>query len=344
MSLIIEKIDLEDKERLQVEQFLSEFNLSLDRDVEETIVAKMDGKMVGTCSYAGKVIKSFAVKKELQGEGIAGKLISQIRNIMFDKGIFHTFIFTKPENKYIFRELGYLEVFSTRDVTLLESSSNNLSRYIETIKRENSFGDEEKAAIVMNCNPFTLGHRYLIERSALENERVIVFIVQEDKSAFPFDVRYKLVKEGIKDLCNVHVVPGGDYIISSNTFPSYFIKEEEDKDRAYKQLDAGIFSKHIAKAFNIKRRYLGTEPYCSVTNGYNQVLAEILPEYGIEVRIVDRLIIDGKVVSASMVRKNIKEDNWKEIKKLVPEITYSFLLSSQSKEIIEKIKGSESRH
>ena len=81
-----------------------------------------------------------------------------------------------------------------------------------------------------------------------------------------------------------------------------------------------------------------------MTNGYNQVLAEILPEYGIEVRIVDRLIIDGKVVSASMVRKNIKEDNWKEIKKLVPEITYSFLLSSQSKEIIEKIKGSESRH
>lgn len=344
MSLIIEMIDLESEERIQVEKFLLGFNLSLDEDVEQTIVAKIDGNIIGTCSYGGKVIKSFAVKKELQGEGIAAKLISRITNIMFDKGIFHTFIFTKPVNKYIFSELGYHEVFSTKNVTLLESSSNNIRRYIDTIKSQTSFGCEDKAAIVMNCNPFTLGHRYLIERAAWENQTVIVFIVQEDKSSFPFDVRYKLVKEGIKDLNNVHVVSGGDYIISSSTFPSYFIKEEENKDRAYKQLDAGIFGKYIATAFNIKRRYLGTEPYCSVTNGYNKVLAEILPGYGVEVRVIDRITVDSKEVSASSVRKYIKEDNWKEIEKLVPETTYSFLISPEAREIIDKIKGSELRH
>ena len=37
----------------------------------------------------------------------------------------------------------------------------------------------------MNCNPFTLGHKYIVEKAARENDNVIIFVVEEDKSSFP---------------------------------------------------------------------------------------------------------------------------------------------------------------
>ncbi len=36
-------------------------------------------------------------------------------------------------------------------------------------------------AIVMNCNPFTLGHRYLIEESAKKVQKLIIFVVEENR-------------------------------------------------------------------------------------------------------------------------------------------------------------------
>lgn len=343
-SLTIETIDPKSDAIGEVEKFLDNFNLSLDKDIEEVLVARLDGEVVGTCSYGGKVIKCFAVKEEYQGEGLASKLLSRINNIMFDKGIEHTFVFTKLLNRYIFEQFGYREVYSTKDVALLEAGSHNIEKYIKSVYQNTLMGNEEKAAIVMNCNPFTLGHRYLIEKASRENNTVIVFIVEEDRSSFPFDVRYDLVRKGVSHLKNVYVVPGGDYIISSSTFPSYFIKEEEAKDRAYKELDAGIFGKYIAPAFNITKRYVGSEPFCHVTRGYNETLSRILPKYGIEVKIIDRLSIDGVIVSASLVRKLIREDDWEKIKMLVPETTYSFLISPEAKKISDSIKGSEGRH
>lgn len=340
----IQTIDLQGSEKLEVEEFLADFDLSLDKDVEYTLIARTNRDIIGTCSYAGKVIKCFAVKKDMQGEGIAAKLISHLTNILFDRGIFHTFIFTKPSNKYLFMGFGYHEVYSTNEVTLLESSLNNIEKYIEGMYNKTSLGKGKKSALVMNCNPFTLGHRYLVEKASFENETVIVFVLEEDRSSFPFNIRYNLVKQGVKHLENVHVLAGGDYIISSNTFPSYFIKEDERKDKAFKELDAGIFGKYISPVFNINRRYVGTEPFCNVTNGYNQALYEILPEFGVEVKVVERFLINGMAVSASTVRRCIKDDNWIQIKKLVPETTFAFLESPQAKEIINKIKGSEFRH
>ena len=136
----------------------------------------------------------------------------------------------------------------------------------------------------------------------------------------------------------------GKMLEKSNATVSYFIKEEEAKDRAYKELEAGIFGKYIAPAFNITKRYVGSEPICHVTRGYNETLSRILPKYGIEVKIIDRLSIDGVIVSASLVRKLIREDDWEKIKMLVPETTYSFLISPEAKKISDSIKGIEGRH
>jgi len=78
----------------------------------------------------------------------------------------------------------------------------------------------------MNCNPFTLRHRYLIEKALEQCGYLIIFVVQEDKSAFPFEDRLRLVREGTADLDHVAVIPSGKFVLSSLTFSEYFNKAE----------------------------------------------------------------------------------------------------------------------
>lgn len=340
----IEKIDLNTNQRLEVEGFLSTFNLFFDKDIEYTVVAKFKDEILGACSYAGKVLKCFAVKEGLQGEGIASKLVTHIVNQLFDRGIYESFVFTEPQNLPIFKGLNYHEVHTVEEVSLLEGGMANVRKYTERMLMNSRLSAEKKAALVMNCNPFTLGHRYLIEKAAKENEEVVVFIVEENRSLFPFEMRLELVRRGTTDLENVHVLAGGSYIISSTTFPSYFLRLEGERLEAYTKLDAGIFGKYIAPVFNIEKRYIGTEPYCRVTSQYNKALLQILPKQGIEIVEVDRLHVQDKAISASEIRRLIKIGDWRSIQNLVHSATYGFLRSDEAKPIIERIKRSDSPH
>lgn len=324
-GLNIEVIDPESSARMEVENFLSSFHLFLDKNVEYIFTAKLGCEIVGTCSTEGKVLKCFAVRQDMQGQGIAAKLITHAVNFNFDKGIYETFIFTIPENIDTFKDMGYREVYSVEKAALLEGGKASINKCVKRMLADSGLDLGEKAAIVMNCNPFTLGHRYLIEKASKENQQVLIFIVQENRSAFPFQVRLDLVKNGVKDLENVKVIAGGDYIISAATFPTYFLKQEDERLRAYTALDAGIFGKYIAPAFNIKRRYVGSEPSCALTSAYNDSLAEIMPRYGIELIITERLKKGSEAVSASRVRMLIDRGQMDEVKKMVPAVTYDFL-------------------
>lgn len=343
-DILIEKVDLKSSEKDKVNEFLKRFDLILDRDVEYTIVARKNDDIVGTCSFSGKVLKCFAVDENIQGEGLASKLITHLTNLLFDRGIYETFIFTKPKNKQIFEGVGYKEVHSTEGVVLLEGGMANVEAYVARMFKNSGMSLEKKAALVMNCNPFTLGHRYLIESAAKENDEVVVFIVEENRSSFPFDVRLRLVREGVADLKNVTVIPGGSYIISSATFPAYFLRQEDERLLAYTRLDAGIFGKYIAKEFNIARRYVGTEPYCAVTSSYNNSLGEILPHYGVELKLVERIVTEDRPISASYVRELLKKDKLEEVKAIVPKTTYDFLISEEATPIIERLKRSDLPH
>ncbi|MBQ9442198.1 MAG: [Selenomonadaceae bacterium] len=77
----------------------------------------------------------------------------------------------------------------------------------------------------MNCNPFTLGHEYLIEYASKKVKKLYIFVVEEDKSEFKFADRFELVKRGVKKFSNVEVLPSGKFIISQQTFSGYFNKE-----------------------------------------------------------------------------------------------------------------------
>lgn len=335
----IETIDLKSKhECREVENFLSRFDLKYE-DVDYTVVLKENKDIIATCSKLGKILKCFAIDNMYQGEGISNTLLSNITNKLFEDGVYHNYIYTKPENVYLFKNLGYGLIIETDKVSLLETGNKKIDNTLsELIKKYNIDTTKEYASLVMNCNPFTLGHRYLIEKAANENQNVIVFLVEEDKSVFPFKTRFELVKNGVKDLNNVLVVESSEYIISTATFPTYFLKESDDSLKEYTKIDSNIFGKYFANKFNIKSRYVGSENSCIVTNTYNSSLNEILPKYDVDVKIIDRKQYDGKDISASNVRELLCQDKIEEIKNIVPNLTYDFLLSEEGEKIRNEIK------
>lgn len=335
----VQSINLKDiRERGEVESFLEKFELKLDNDVDYTLVIKENNKIKATCSKSGKVLKCFAVDYDMRGEGVTASLISALIDKLFEEGIYHSFIFTKPENISIFSSLNYKLLYEAQGAALIENGFYTINDYLDKLIKKYSISASPKAALVMNCNPFTLGHQYLIEKASRENDEVIVFVVEEDKSVFPFEVRYRLVKEGTAHLENVKVIPGGEYIISQATFPSYFIKEENERLKAYTELDAGIFAKYFCIRLNINKRYVGTEPYCKVTNEYNETLKAVLKEYGVKLCLIERKKFEGREISASEVRKLINENNFEKLRHILPEVTMNFLNSMEGKEIIKRIK------
>ena len=271
-------------------------------------------------------------------------MISTLIDKLFSQGIFHSFIFTKPANAEVFLALNFKLIHSNADVALLENGIYDIYQALEQMKEKYQLGDEEKASLVMNCNPFTLGHVYLIEEASKNNQEVLVFIVEEDQSLFPFKTRYELVRKGVAHLKNVKVLPSGEYIISSATFPAYFLREKGERLRAYVELDSSIFGKYFCKSFNITKRYVGDEPYCQVTEAYNEALKKVLPTYGVELHEVARKVFRDVPISASRVRELIKQGDLQDLKNLLPEVTLEFLNTSLGREIVERLKSSDSPH
>ena len=193
----------------------------------------------------------------------------------------------------------------------IESCKNNpdLHRWILAAGRQRFPSDLYVGAVVMNCNPFTLGHRYLIEKALQYVNGLYIFVVEEDASYFSFQDRIKLVRYGVRDLSNVRIIPSGKFILSAQTFGEYFNKESPDSNLTSidASTDVHIFGKYIAPLLNIKARFVGEEPLCAVTRHYNTMMIEILPQYGIDVHEITRLGIDGEPVSASQIRKYIEK-------------------------------------
>ena len=192
--------------------------------------------------------------------------------------------------------------------------------------------------IVMNCNPFTLGHRYLIETAATQCDKLYIFVVEEDKSIFPFKDRLELVKKGVSDLSNVTVLQSGNFIISALTFPGYFNKSVNNNVSVDTSDDLTLFAKHIAKTLGINVRFAGEEPLDNITRQYNETMREILPKYDIEFVEIPRKEMGDAVISASRVRKLLNEKKFEEISQIVPITTLEYLKQNfeMLKERLEK--------
>ena len=202
---------------------------------------------------------------------------------------------------------------------------NFFNAELETYKQQLRTKKIPVGAIVMNCNPFTLGHLYLVEYAAAQVARLYIFVVEEDKSEFPFADRFELVRRGVKHLSNVEVLPSGKFIISQQTFSGYFNKSELQDVQVDSSEDIELFAKEIAPTLGITIRFAGSEPTDSVTRQYNETMKKILPRYGVEFREIPRKTFGGEIISASKVRESLKRGDFDTIKNLVPETTLNYL-------------------
>jgi len=320
-------------------EFLIQFNLEYEKNIDYSLIIKNEkDDIIATCSKSKNVIKCLAIDYDYQGYGISPILINKIIDKIFEEGFSHFFAFTPDKNTDIFESLGFNKVFSTNSISLFENGVYKISHYLDKLYKKHSMDDDEKGALVMNCNPMTLGHLYLINYACQNSKEVLLFIVEEDKSVFSFKDRMNIIRETTKDLNNLKIMESGDYIISFATFPTYFLKEMDERIKIYTEMDVGIFGKYFSSKFNIKRRYIGKEPFDNVTNTYNSAMKDTLPFFGVDVVEIDRLKIDDNIVSASLVRKLISDDKLKEACRYLPEATISFLNSHAGREIITRIK------
>lgn len=325
-------------ERKEIEGFLKTHDLILEKDVEYTLGAYDGDLLIGTGSLSKNVLKCIAIDSDYQGEGISNKIISLLINEQYQRGYTHLFIFTKPENKNIFEDMGFKEIAKVDNkVSLLENDPNGIDRYIDSLKLKKRQGTII-SSIVMNCNPFTYGHQYLIEKASECSDVVHIFLVWEDRSIFPNEIRLKLLEEGTRHLDNIVIHKGKDYIISNSTFPSYFLKEKNSVVKVHAMLDIEIFANYIAPALGINRRIVGEEPIDEVTREYNVTMKELLPKYGVDIMEIPRLMNGEVIISASKVRQAIKEDKFEILKGLVPITTYRYIESEEAKPIMERIK------
>ena len=182
-------------------------------------------------------------------------------------------------------------------------------------------------SIVMNCNPFTLGHQYLIEYASKKVDHLYVFVVEENRSYFSFEERMELVKKGTAHLDNVHVVPSGEWVLSFKTLPMYFEKATFQEEKVDAQTDLEIFARYVAPALGITKRFVGEEPTDKVTKQYNEQMRRVCSDFDIEFEEIPRKEVDGIIVSASVVRKYLEEKRFDELKKFVPESTFEALIN-----------------
>ena len=329
----------------KMKKFLEKQGLDWEEQIQYSVMlCTKEGKVAGCGSRQGNVLKCIAVDPGYQGEGLMMKLTSALMKNAWEERISHLFVFTKPENRIYFQDLGFWLVMDTRDMLLLENQKNGIREYLQ--KEAEPYQDRfslRVGAIVMNANPFTKGHRYLIEKGAASCDLLHVFVLSEDASEFPSQVRLELVKKGCEDLKNVYVHGSSDYLISHGTFPDYFLKDKARASSEAVLLDLKIFGTYFKEAFQIDCRYVGEEPFSQITRIYNQEMKKVLPEYGIEVIEIPRCRNGEQVISATYVRKKFLEGDTEELKELVPPVTYNYLISLEGEDLREKLLNREKR-
>ncbi|MBR5117415.1 MAG: [Muribaculaceae bacterium] len=314
------------RNRTMVENFLAKSELRLDDvDYYAAVVDRDSYQILASGGFKDDIIKCIAVDDSLRGTGMSQQLISHLMSQMNAQGHNNIKVFTKPGNADIFESLGFKALGESNKAILLENGLEGLSAYVSYLKSLKR--DGKNGMVVMNANPFTLGHQYLVEQAAKQVDNLYVIVVGEDKSQFTSEERLEMVKAGCSHISNVTVCQGSSYIISSATFPSYFIKQASDAAIAQIELDLDITARHIAPALGATVRFVGSEPADELTRNYNEAMKTILPKHGIDVVELPRLEKDGRTISASMLRTMLVNGDFLSAKDMVPNTSLPYLMS-----------------
>ena len=313
--------------RARVERFLADSGLRLDDVDYYAAVTDDDGNIIAGGGLQGNVIKCIAVGEAARDTGMSNKLISHLIGMATQQGAESVKVYTKPDNSTIFRSMGFSIIAESPKAILMENGVKGIGRYTDYLRRMRADRPDGAAAIVMNANPFTRGHRYLVEQAARGASTLYVIAVREDRSTFSYAERLAMIQAGCEGLDNVVVVEGSDYAISELTFPTYFLKQVTDATDTHITLDLDLFARLIAPALGVTTRYVGSEPIDALTARYNELMQAQLPQHGIDVKAVERLMQDGQPVSASRVRQALTEGSLSRAAALVPPTTVPYLIA-----------------
>ena len=321
----------------QIDALLQREGITRDAHLDY-ICALRDGddEIIATGSCFGATLRCFAVSSGHQGEGLLNEIISHLVQVQYARGNTHLFLYTKETSARFFASLGFYEIARV-DGTLvfMENRKSGFPNYLKNLAKTKKEG--VSAALVMNANPFTLGHQYLVETAAKNCDTLHLFVLSEDASLVPFAVRKRLVQSGIAHIPGVVLHDSGPYIIRSATFPSYFLKDEAAVIDGHARLDLAVFTR-IAQALNVTHRFVGEEPTSQVTGLYNKIMAEELPKAGIQCHIIPRKEAGGKAISASTVRAALQNGDWDTLKALVPATTLDYFTSPEAAPVLERIR------
>lgn len=348
------------RQRQRIEAFLKRNGLRIDDMNYYAAVLDDDGEMIAGGGLKDDVIKCVAVDDAHKGEAIANTLVSHLISHANQEGYSCIKLFTKPKNRQLFESLSFRLLAEAPEAILMETGIGGISNTVDALKKikeeskkykeynkeckEDSKECRENTSylttstphhltttmqptgcIVMNCNPFTLGHRYLVESASRMVEHLFVIVVREDRSAFSYQERKAMVTAGTADLKNVTVCDGSEYAISNTTFPTYFLKRLSDATDTQILLDLNLFRRHIAPALGAEVRFVGTEPTDELTRRYNELMMESLGKD--HVVQIPRLENGGVAVSASRVRMAMESNSLKEAAQLVPPTTLPYIIA-----------------
>ena len=339
----------------QVDRLLQAEGIRRDANLEYTCAMYDDDmQVIATGSCFQNTLRCMAVSSAHQGEGLMNEIVTHLINYEFEHGRYHLFLYTKCDSARFFGDLGFSEIVRIEDrIVFMENRRTGFSDYLRKLQAESESMSAitaggpsavgPSAAIVMNANPFTLGHLYLVEKACAENAVVHLFMVSEDASLVPFAVRRRLIKEGTAHLSNIIYHESGPYVISSATFPSYFQKDETAVIESHAWLDLRVFVR-IAQALGIQTRYVGEEPANLVTGIYNRIMKEELPKAGIGCVVVPRKAVpdaSGAPISASTVRQLLKKGDFDALRSLVPETTLRWFMSEEAAPVLARIRAEQ---
>lgn len=329
-NLSYSEFDISNTRRvIKVKEFLDKNELDMSEDVELFVTIKDNDEMIACGGLSGKVLKFMAVSNERRGEGLILKVMTHLLNAAYSRNRHDLFLFSTPKNIASFKECGFKLIEECDGQIILMENNKNLEHYQEKLLKLKEDGNVI-GSIVMNANPFTLGHLYLVEEASKKSDWLHLFVVKEDASEFKFNDRLALIKAGTSHIKNLTIHEGSDYIISSATFPTYFIKDKGMINELHAKLDLNVYRNRIAPYLGITHRFVGSEPYCKVTNNYNLNMKKILEDTNseftpIEVVEIGRVEFADKPISASLVRSLLKEKNYEELANIVPQTTLKFL-------------------
>ena len=314
-------------QRRRVENFLADNGLRYaPMDTYVTVSEDEDGdRILAGGGLEGNLIKCVAVSEAARSEGLTANLVSRLMELTRERGYDTVRLFTKPSNRSIFGSLGFRLLASAEKAILMEAGADGLKEYKKYLSERKTEG--RNGVIVMNANPFTLGHRYLVEKAAGQVDHLYVIAVKEDRSLFPYTERLEMIEKGCADMPNVTVCKGSDYAISAATFPTYFLKKTDDATLTYMALDLDLFANHIAPALGAKIRFVGSEPEDELTRLYNAQMAAQLPAKGVEFIEIPRLQTDQKIISASRVRTALDGGEFAAARGMVYPTTTPYLLA-----------------